>query len=159
MDKSNPSTCGLIHHTMREDISRHTKTTIACLTIAFLSILLPTPLFAQSFQLDDTVTEYPHHGTIYANMFEGCESLANAPALPATELAEACYKYGVKFGLYYSQELDWNEPDGGKYEEISETEYNTENVFWHGSPEQFYRLYDVAANYLKEKFSIYSIWL
>lgn len=31
------------------------------------------------------------------------------------ELAESCYKYGLKFGLYYSQELDWCEPDGGGY--------------------------------------------
>lgn len=31
------------------------------------------------------------------------------------ELAEACYKYGLKFGLYYSQELDWSEPNGGGY--------------------------------------------
>lgn len=31
------------------------------------------------------------------------------------ELAEACYKYGLKFGLYYSQELDWHHPHGGGY--------------------------------------------
>ena len=31
------------------------------------------------------------------------------------ELAEACYKHGLKFGLYYSQELDWSHPDGGGY--------------------------------------------
>ena len=31
------------------------------------------------------------------------------------ELAEACYKHGLKFGLYYSQDLDWNHPDGGGY--------------------------------------------
>ena len=31
------------------------------------------------------------------------------------ELAEACKKHGMKLGLYYSQELDWNEPDGGGY--------------------------------------------
>ncbi len=32
------------------------------------------------------------------------------------ELAEACRKYDMKLGLYYSQELDWHEPDGGGYE-------------------------------------------
>lgn len=32
-----------------------------------------------------------------------------------SELAESCYKYGLKFGLYYSQELDWSEPNGGGY--------------------------------------------
>lgn len=31
------------------------------------------------------------------------------------ELAEACYKNNMKLGLYYSQELDWSEPNGGGY--------------------------------------------
>ena len=31
------------------------------------------------------------------------------------ELAEACYRHGLKFGLYYSQDLDWSEPNGGGY--------------------------------------------
>ncbi|MDD5603052.1 MAG: alpha-L-fucosidase [Eubacteriales bacterium] len=31
------------------------------------------------------------------------------------EIAEACHKYGIKLGLYYSQDLDWHEPDGGGY--------------------------------------------
>lgn len=35
------------------------------------------------------------------------------------ELAEACYKYGLKFGLYYSQELDWHHPHGGGYTNAS----------------------------------------
>lgn len=30
-------------------------------------------------------------------------------------LAEACYKKGLKFGLYYSQDLDWSHPHGGGY--------------------------------------------
>lgn len=29
------------------------------------------------------------------------------------EIAEACYKHGMKLGLYYSQDLDWHEPNGG----------------------------------------------
>lgn len=32
------------------------------------------------------------------------------------ELGEACYKHGLKFGLYYSQELDWKHPHGGGYD-------------------------------------------
>lgn len=32
-----------------------------------------------------------------------------------SELAEACYKYGLKLGLYYSQDLDWSDPNGGGY--------------------------------------------
>lgn len=31
------------------------------------------------------------------------------------EIAEACYKHGMKLGLYYSQDLDWHEPHGGGY--------------------------------------------
>lgn len=34
------------------------------------------------------------------------------------ELGEACYKYGIKFGLYYSQELDWHHPHGGGYDNL-----------------------------------------
>ena len=32
------------------------------------------------------------------------------------ELANACAKHGLKFGLYYSQELDWAHPHGGGYD-------------------------------------------
>lgn len=31
------------------------------------------------------------------------------------ELADACARKGVKLGLYYSQDLDWCEPNGGGY--------------------------------------------
>ena len=31
------------------------------------------------------------------------------------EIAEACYRHGLKLGLYYSQDLDWHEPNGGGY--------------------------------------------
>ncbi len=31
------------------------------------------------------------------------------------ELSKACKKYGVKLGLYYSQDLDWHEKNGGGY--------------------------------------------
>ena len=32
---------------------------------------------------------------------------------PLEAIAEACRATGVKLGLYYSQDLDWREPDGG----------------------------------------------
>lgn len=35
------------------------------------------------------------------------------------ELAESCYKHGLKFGLYYSQELDWHHPHGGGYDNFA----------------------------------------
>ena len=31
------------------------------------------------------------------------------------ELANSCQKRGIKLGLYYSQELDWQQPNGGGY--------------------------------------------
>ena len=31
------------------------------------------------------------------------------------ELANACARHGLKFGLYYSQDLDWHDPNGGGY--------------------------------------------
>ncbi len=31
------------------------------------------------------------------------------------EVAEACQKHGLKLGLYYSQDLDWHDPNGGGY--------------------------------------------
>ncbi|MBQ6066858.1 MAG: alpha-L-fucosidase [Clostridia bacterium] len=34
---------------------------------------------------------------------------------PVAELAEACKKHGLKLGLYYSQDLDWQHPHGGGY--------------------------------------------
>jgi alpha-L-fucosidase len=41
------------------------------------------------------------------------------------ELAEACYKYGLQFGLYYSQEVDWHHPHAGGY---------THELYYPGEP-------------------------
>jgi len=35
------------------------------------------------------------------------------------ELANACAKHGLKFGLYYSQELDWHHRHGGGYDRFT----------------------------------------
>ena len=108
--------------------------------------------------VDTGMTPFFRLGISYSNAEKDHELLL--PPTDYTKWAQICehiirhYNEGWANGFNYNIEYweIWNEPDGGKYEEISETEYNTENVFWHGSPEQFYRLYDVAATYLKEKF-------
>lgn len=40
------------------------------------------------------------------------------------EIAEACRKYGLKLGLYYSQNEDWHEPHGGGYGLGPKTNYD-----------------------------------
>jgi len=97
-------------------------------------------------------------GISYSNAQRDHELLL--PPTDYTKWAQICehiirhYNEGWADGFCYDIEYweIWNEPDGGKYEEISATEFKTENVFWHGTPEQFYRLYDVSATYLKGKF-------
>lgn len=49
---------------------------------------------------------------------------------PIDELAKACRKYGLKLGLYYSQELDWHEPDGGGYNRGYKNEYSSWTNNW-----------------------------
>ena len=49
---------------------------------------------------------------------------------------------GFHFGITYWE--IWNEPDNGRD--------NSENQMWHGTPEQFYELYEVAAKHLKACF-------
>ena len=40
------------------------------------------------------------------------------------EIAEACRKYDLKLGLYYSQNEDWHEPHGGGYGRGPKTNYD-----------------------------------
>ena len=56
------------------------------------------------------------------------------------------YNYGWKDGFHYNIKYweIWNEPDN---EDVTE-----KNVFWQGTPEEFYEFYDISATYLKEKF-------
>ena len=46
------------------------------------------------------------------------------------ELADACARKGMKLGLYYSQELDWSEPDGGGYTRPRNNFYEGSGVAW-----------------------------
>lgn len=39
------------------------------------------------------------------------------------ELSDACHKKGLKFGIYYSQALDWHEKNGAGYDKV-------ENIRW-----------------------------
>ena len=58
-------------------------------------------------------------------------------------LAEACYKYGLKFGLYYSQELDWHHPHGGGYDNAS----GCSGVSWDNSwdfPDREHKNFDIC---------------
>lgn len=108
--------------------------------------------------VDTGMTPFFRLGISYSNAVRDHELLL--PPTDYNKWAQICehiirhYNEGWANGFNYNIEYweIWNEPDGGKYEQISETEFQTENVFWHGSAEEFYRLYDVAANYLKNKF-------
>ena len=108
--------------------------------------------------VDAGITPFFRLGISYSNAQKDHKLLL--PPADYTKWAQICehiimhYNEGWANGFNYNIKYweIWNEPDGGKYEEISETEFITENVFWHGSPEEFYRLYDVSATYLKAKF-------
>ena len=64
------------------------------------------------------ITSKHHDG--FALFDSRCDSFNVKKATPfgrdvLAELAEACYKHGLKLGLYYSQDLDWHEYHGGGY--------------------------------------------
>lgn len=78
------------------------------------------------------ITAKHHEG--FALFKSEADSFNAADATPfgrdlVAELAEACYKRGLKFGVYYSQELDWRHPDGGGYTQTEECA----GVSWHNS--------------------------
>lgn len=64
------------------------------------------------------VTSKHHEGfALFNSKYDDFNCVTGAPFGRdlIAELAESCQKHGMKFGLYYSQDLDWHEPDGGGY--------------------------------------------
>lgn len=60
------------------------------------------------------------------------------------EIGEACYKHGLRMGLYYSQDLDWHERHGGGY--LSDPAY-AQGVTWENSwdfPDKQEKNYDIC---------------
>lgn len=61
------------------------------------------------------------------------------------EVAEACKRHGLRLGIYYSQEIDWHEPNGGGF------------TWKDGSPKESYNYWDFPNHkkdfykYFKEK--------
>ena len=51
-------------------------------------------------------SEYDSYNTVDSTPF-GRDIIA--------ELSEACRRHGLKLGIYYSQEIDWHEPNGGGF--------------------------------------------
>lgn len=61
-----------------------------------------------------------------------------------SELGEACYKHGLKMGLYYSQDLDWHEEHGGGY--LSDPSWSA-GITWENSwdfPDKTRKNYDIC---------------
>ena len=80
-------------------------------------------MFAKNCGMKYIVITSKHHDG-YALYHSKVDSYNMVDATPfkrdiIAELAEACYKHGIKFGLYYSQELDWHDPDGGGYDKTT----------------------------------------
>ena len=80
-------------------------------------------LFAKNCGMNYIVVTSKHHDG-FALYHSKADAYNMVDATPfkrdiIAELAEACYKHGMKLGLYYSQEIDWNDPDGGGYDKTT----------------------------------------
>lgn len=75
------------------------------------------------------VTSKHHEGfALFKSAYDRYNSVDGTPFGRdiVAELAEACYKHGMKLGLYYSEEFDWHEKDGGGYG----TDAKNEGMSW-----------------------------
>ena len=75
--------------------------------------------FAKECGMKDIVVTSKHHEG-FAMFKSRADKFNIVDATPfgrdvMAELAEACYKHDMKLGLYYSQDLDWHEKNGGGY--------------------------------------------
>ena len=80
-------------------------------------------IFAKNCGMNYIVVTSKHHDgfALYHSKVD-CYNMVNATPFKRdiiAELAEACYKHGIKLGLYYSQELDWHDPNGGGYDKTT----------------------------------------
>lgn len=78
------------------------------------------------------VTAKHHEGfALYDSAVDPFNSVKASPCRRdlILELREACAKYGLRFGFYYSQDLDWHEPNGGGYKTFTPCE----GVSWDNS--------------------------
>ena len=79
------------------------------------------------------VTSKHHEGfCLFKSEVDGYNSVDATPFKRdiIAELAEACRKYGIKLGLYYSQCLDWHEPHGGGCKSKNLHEHRGEICCW-----------------------------
>ena len=83
---------------------------------AGMKYIVVTSKHHEGFALFDS--EYDNYNAVKGTPF-GRDIIA--------ELAEACYKHGLKLGLYYSQDLDWHEENGGGY---TCDHLNSDNMSW-----------------------------
>ena len=75
-------------------------------------------LFAKKCGMKYVVITAKHHDGFA--MFDSFDPFNVKKATPfgrdvIAELSSACRKYGLRFGIYYSQDLDWHDPNGGGY--------------------------------------------
>lgn len=75
------------------------------------------------------------------------------------ELAAACHKYGIKLGFYYSQWLDWGDPDGWNYQDELTGKVTPQmyNQYW--EKKVIPQLRELLTNYGKISIIWFDMWI